>query len=45
MPVERIGGDAERAIESVLRQSWRDFEVVVVDDKSTDATVQVVGSR
>ena len=31
MPVERIGGDAERAIESVLRQAAPfDFELIVV---------------
>lgn len=34
----------ERAIGSVLRQAGDDTEIVVVDDGSTDATYEVVGS-
>jgi glycosyltransferase involved in cell wall biosynthesis len=33
-----------RAVESVLSQTYRDYEVIVVDDGSTDATAEIVAS-
>jgi glycosyltransferase involved in cell wall biosynthesis len=32
----------ERTLQSVLAQTWRDFEVIVVDDCSTDNTLDVL---
>lgn len=33
-----------KAIESILKQSFRDFEIIIVDNNSTDATVAIAQS-
>ena len=44
MPAWNTSGTIEAAIRSVLSQTLPDFELIVVDDGSTDETVVVVGS-
>ena len=44
MPTYNVAPYVREAIESVLRQSYRDFELLVVDDASTDDTLAVVRS-
>jgi glycosyltransferase involved in cell wall biosynthesis len=43
IPVFNGGQFVGQAILSVLKQTWRDLEVIVVDDGSTDETPSVVG--
>ena len=42
MPTYNVAPWVEEAIRSVLRQTYRDFELLVVDDASTDNTLDVV---
>ncbi len=42
MPVFNRQGRVVRALESVLAQDLADFELIIVDDASTDATVRVI---
>jgi len=42
MPTYNVATWVEEAIRSVLRQTYRDFELLVVDDASTDNTLEVV---
>jgi hypothetical protein len=38
LPVYNGAADVRRAIDSILAQTFRDFELIVIDDGSTDAT-------
>jgi glycosyltransferase involved in cell wall biosynthesis len=41
MPAYNAGAFISQAIESVLAQTWRDFELIVVNDGSTDDTLAI----
>lgn len=44
LPVRNGAETLPRAIESCLHQSWSDFELIIVNDGSTDTTQQVIES-
>jgi glycosyl transferase family 2 len=43
MPVHNGARFVRETIESILRQSWTDFELLIIDDGSTDGTRDVIG--
>ncbi len=42
MPVYNSASFVERAVRSVLDQSFRDFELIIIDDSSTDGSLSVI---
>lgn len=44
MPIYNAQQDLRQAIESILSQSFTDFELLIIDDGSTDQSVQIIHS-
>ncbi len=44
LPVHNAGRYLRTAVESVLQQSFRDFELLVIDDGSTDAGPEIISA-
>src|SRR5262249_39357728 len=45
IPAYNASSTIERAVDSVLAQTYSDYEIIVVDDGSRDATADIVASR
>ncbi len=44
IPVYNVEAYVAQAIESVLKQTWTDFELIIIDDASTDRTPEIIRS-
>ena len=44
MPTYNVAPYVKEAVESVLQQTYSDLELLVIDDCSTDGTLDVVGA-
>jgi glycosyltransferase involved in cell wall biosynthesis len=44
MPVRNAAATVRRAVESILAQTWREWELLAVDDGSTDETPEILAS-
>lgn len=42
MPVFNAGRHVEKAVRSILEQSWRNLELIIIDDCSTDSTAETL---
>jgi glycosyltransferase involved in cell wall biosynthesis len=42
LPVYNAGPPLKRAVESILRQDFPDFELIVIDDASTDGSADII---
>lgn len=45
LPVRNAATTVGRAVDSILGQTWSDLELIVIDDGSTDGSLDVVRSR
>ena len=42
IPVYNVAGYVEKCLDSILAQTFEDYEVIVVDDGSTDETPSII---
>ena len=42
MPCYNCAGTITKSVQSILNQSWRNIEVIAVDDNSTDGTLEIL---